>query len=100
MTTDPLKGYLPLSTALGLTAPSADDEYHRSQQRTKLDQALEVLSPRESFVITGLYGLIRESQSPRQIASTLHLNVEGVQTIEKRALEKLRNEATNIGLKL
>jgi RNA polymerase primary sigma factor len=64
----------------------------QNEMKTRLDQAMTVLSPKERDVLTHRFGLSDEKTglSLRQIGKLIGLSAEGVRRIEEQALQKLR----------
>ncbi len=63
--------------------------YENRKIQENLDKALKTLSTREFDIISRRYGLTREAQTQKEIASELKISRSYVSRIEKRALLKL-----------
>lgn len=65
------------------------DSYEKKKLSESLNKALNVLSSREYDIINRRYGLTRNQQTQKEIASELKISRSYVSRIEKRALLKL-----------
>lgn len=75
-----------------IAAPQIDiiDNIQTKDQIKKLDQYLNILSPREKQIIIKRYGLYEQKElTQKEIAKQLHISRSYVSRIEKRALIKL-----------
>jgi RNA polymerase primary sigma factor len=68
-------------------------QIQRKQAAQRLEEAMQVLSPREKKVLQWRFGLNGKGEEPaslRMIASWVGLSAEGVRRIEEQALSKMR----------
>ncbi|MBQ5758971.1 MAG: sigma-70 family RNA polymerase sigma factor [Schwartzia sp.] len=67
--------------------PDSRNDYTSLENRQQLEQAAEVLSPREKTVIEDIYFL---GLSQKEVAAELNITVQRVSQIRRQALRKLK----------
>ncbi len=69
------------------------EEIEQEMRAQALRKALKTLEPREQEILVYRYGLHgAEPQTQREVANRLHISRSYVSRIEKKALEKLREQ--------
>lgn len=83
-----------------MSVRSPEETVVRQHMRNEIHDLLESLDPRERQVLYLRYGL--EDYQPKSLASTgmlLSVTKEWIRKVEKKALEKLRDEDIRINLR-
>ncbi len=75
-----------------------EDLLIETSMKSAIKQDIEKLTPREAEIIRMRFGFDTEPMQLRAIASKLNMSAEGVRRIEKRALNKLKNNLIKRGV--
>jgi RNA polymerase sporulation-specific sigma factor len=85
-----------LEDKLAYDGDSVEESVEKRSEVVLLRRKLELLSPRERYIIQLRYGLATGKEvTQREIAKRLGISRSYVSRIEKRALEKLKSEMSD-----